>query len=133
VEAHPDALGEDVAARFALAAAVTPAQEAAARDDLARLRSRLDDVLGDRVLLLPSASSTAPTVNADADLVERTRQATLRLTAVAGLTGRPALSVPLLNVHQAGSLLDAPVGLSLVGPRFSDLALIALGEQLFAL
>jgi Asp-tRNA(Asn)/Glu-tRNA(Gln) amidotransferase A subunit family amidase len=130
VEAHPGALGDDVAARFALAAAVTPAQEAAARADLARLRAKLDDLLGDRVLLVPSASSSAPTVMADAELIERTRQSTLRMTAVAGLTGRPALSVPLLGVPQPGALLDAPVGLCLVGPRFSELALIDLGEQL---
>ena len=130
VEAHPAALGDDVAARFALAAAVTPAQEAVARADLARLRAKLDDLLGDRVLLVPSASSSAPSVMADADLIERTRQGTLRMTAVAGLTGRPALSVPLLGVPQPGALLDAPVGLCLVGPRFSELALIDLAESL---
>jgi Asp-tRNA(Asn)/Glu-tRNA(Gln) amidotransferase A subunit family amidase len=130
IEAHPGALGDDVAARFALAAAVTPAQEEAARVDLARLRSKLDDLLGDRVLLLPSASSAAPSVMADADLIERTRQGTLKLTSIAGLTGRPALSAPLLGVPQPGALLSAPVGLSLVGPRHSELALIALAAQL---
>lgn len=131
IHAHPGALGEDVAARFALAAAVTPEQEASARADLARLRSKLDELLGDRVLLVPSASSVAPSVVADAAHIERTRQGTLRMTAVAGLTGRPALSVPLLSVPQAGSLLPAPVGLCLVGPRHSELALIALAEGLF--
>jgi Asp-tRNA(Asn)/Glu-tRNA(Gln) amidotransferase A subunit family amidase len=126
--AHPGALGDDVAARFALAAAVTPAQEAAARANLARLRSKLDDLLGDRVLLVPSASSTAPSLTMDAVDVERTRQGTLKLTAIAGLTGRPALSAPLLSVPHAGG--TAPVGLSLVGPRGSDLALIDLALSL---
>ena len=130
VEAHPASLGDDVAARFALAAAVTPEQEAAARADLARLRAKLEDLLGGRVLLVPSVSSSAPSIMADAELIERTRQSTLRMTAVAGLTGRPALSVPLLGVPQPGELPDAPVGLCLVGPRFSDLALIDLAEQL---
>ena len=131
VDAHPGALGDDVAARFALAAAVTSDQEAAARADLARLRARLNEVLGERVLLVPSASSVAPSVMADAALIERTRQGTLRMTAVAGLTGRPALSVPRLSVPQPGARLPAPVGLCLVGPRHSELALIARGEELF--
>jgi amidase len=69
-------------------------------------------------------------VAADAALIERTRQGTLRITAVAGLTGRPALSAPLLSVPQAGALLPAPVGLCLVGPRGSDVALIGLAEGL---
>jgi amidase len=126
--AHPGALGDDVAARFALAAAVTPAQEAAARANLARLRLKLDDLLGDRVLLVPSASSTAPSLTMDAVDIERTRQGTLKLTSIAGLTGRPALSAPLLRVPHAGG--TATVGLSLVGPRNSDLALIDLALSL---
>jgi Asp-tRNA(Asn)/Glu-tRNA(Gln) amidotransferase A subunit family amidase len=130
IEAHPGALGDDVAARFALAAAVTPAQEAAARANLARLRSKLDDLLGDRVLLVPSASSTAPSLTMDAVDVERTRQGTLKLTAIAGLTGRSALSAPLLEVPQPGGRPSLPVGLSLVGPHHAELALIALAEEL---
>ncbi|MDF1479268.1 DUF3225 domain-containing protein [Leifsonia sp. H3M29-4] len=130
ITAHPGALGDDVAGRFALAAAVTPEQESAARVVMAAARQRLDAVLGDRVLVLPSASSVAPSVFADAELIERTRQGTLRLTCIAGLTGRPALSVPLLGVPQPGALLAAPVGVCLVGPRGSDLALIDVAESL---
>jgi amidase len=132
ITAHPGALGEDVAARFALAAAVTPAQEEAARATLQRLRSQLNDLLGDRVLLVPSASSTAISTTADAETVERTRQGTLRMTAVAGLTGRPALSAPLLSVPNPGALLPAPVGLCLVGPHHSELALIDAATRLAA-
>ena len=126
IEAHPGALGDDVAGRFALASRVTPEQEDAARATLLRLALHLDEMLGDRVLLLPTASSVAPSITADAELIERTRQGTLRMTAVAGITGRPALSAPLLWVPQPGSLLPAPVGLCLVGPLNSELALIDL-------
>ena len=78
------------------------------------------------MLLVPTASSVAPAITADAELIERTRQGTLRMTAVAGITGRPALSAPLLWVPQPGSLLPAPVGLCLVGPPGSELSLIDL-------
>jgi amidase len=130
---HPDALGLDVAGRFALASRVTSDQALAARRRMLELRMQIDAALENRVLLLPAASSSAPKTTADAEHFERTRQGTLRLTAIAGLTGRPALSVPLLSVPQPGSLLPAPVGLCLVGPRGSDLALIDLAEGLSAL
>ncbi len=130
IESHPGALGDDIAGRFALAAAVTPEQEHEARGALEAARTRLDAVLGDRVLVLPAASSVAPSVFADAELIERTRQGTLRLTCIAGLTGRPGLSIPVLGVPQPGALTDAPAGVCLVGPRYSDLALIELAEQL---
>ena len=129
IRAHPDALGADVAARFAFASTITAQQESQGRHALRNARARLEAVLGDRVLLVPSASSIAPSVQAGAELIERTRQDTLRLTCIAGLTGRPALSVPLLAVPQPGALLPAPAGLCLVGPRFGDLGLIGLAEE----
>ena len=130
ISAHPRALGDDVAGRFAFASTIDSSAEASGRVALAAARNRLNGVLGDRVLVLPSASSTAPSVFADPELIERTRQGTLRLTCIAGITGRPALSVPLLTVPQPGALLGAPVGVCLVGPRYGDLALIDLAQSL---
>jgi Asp-tRNA(Asn)/Glu-tRNA(Gln) amidotransferase A subunit family amidase len=77
------------------------------------------------VLLVPSASSAASPVDATPEVLDVVRGATLRLTAVAGITGRPALSVPVLSVPE-------PVGLCLVGPRGSDLSLVDLGRSLSA-
>lgn len=117
VSRHPDAIGPGTKERFEFAASVTAMQEADAREDLAEHRQRLDERLGDRILLLPSASSAAPrTITKAADL-DAVRGATLRLTAIAGITGRPALSVPALRLPQ-------PAGLCLVGPRGSDVGLI---------
>jgi Asp-tRNA(Asn)/Glu-tRNA(Gln) amidotransferase A subunit family amidase len=132
ITAHPGALGADIAARFAWASTITLEQEEKARDDRDAVRTHLENVIGDRVLLLPSASSAAPSATADAAAIERTRAGTLRLTCIAGLTGRPGLSVPVMSVPQAGALLLAPVGLCLVGPRFTDLALIDLAVTAFS-
>ena len=63
---------------------------------------------------------------ADLDAV---RRSTLTLTAVAGATGRPALSVPVLSAPGPGGA-PAPLGLCLVGPRGSDLALLEFGQAL---
>jgi len=124
--AHPGAVSGAVAERFAIASRIDVAQEAAARAALAEHRDRLDALLGDHVLLLPSASSPAPALGAD---LEPVRAATMRLTCIAGITGRPALSIPVLAVPSpAGGV--APVGLCLVGPRGSDLALVELGARI---
>jgi Asp-tRNA(Asn)/Glu-tRNA(Gln) amidotransferase A subunit family amidase len=80
----------------------------------------IEAALGGRTLLLPSAAGPAPSLNRGAEAREEARAATLRLTCVAGITGRPAVSVPALQIR------GAPLGLGLVGPRGSDLALIAL-------
>ncbi|MET0954379.1 MAG: AtzH-like domain-containing protein [Cryobacterium sp.] len=124
VTAHPGALGAAVASRFELASRTAPAAEAEARALMAAARARLDTVLDGRILLLPSASSTAPSRGANPADIDTTRTATLTLTSLAGIGGYPALSVPLF---EAGG---KPVGLCLVGPRHSDLALIDIGAEL---
>ena len=124
ITAHPGTLGEEIAARFAFGATVDPETGSFASQALELARERIDSIVGDRVLLLPSASSTAPSTTADAEILEQVRQSTLRLSCVASIAGRPALSVPALTVE------GAPVGLGLVGPPHTDIALIALGESL---
>lgn len=123
VTANPGVIAPDVAERFAFAASVTPEMEAEGLLEVAALAEEINAVLGSAVLVLPSAASAAPRLDADPADLQAAREATLSLTAIAGLTGRPALTVPLMTTP------DGPVGLCLVGPRGSDLALIELGMR----
>jgi Asp-tRNA(Asn)/Glu-tRNA(Gln) amidotransferase A subunit family amidase len=118
IEAHPGALGAEIAARFESASHIGADEFAAAGTFLSAAAAQFEQTVGDRIALLPSASSPAPSVTADLETIERTRAATLRLTALAGITGRPALSVPALRVG------GAPVGFCLVGPQGTDVALL---------
>jgi amidase len=124
VAAHPEALGADVAARFAAAAAVTPEQEAAARVRLVGLRTAVRRVVGNGVLALPTVPGPAPSRTADTPAVLAARRATLRMTSVAGIGGLPAVTMPALMVE------DAPVGVCLVGPAGADLAVVDLATEL---
>jgi Asp-tRNA(Asn)/Glu-tRNA(Gln) amidotransferase A subunit family amidase len=124
VEAHPDAVGPGVRERFAVARDVTAAQEAAARAEVERLARVVRAMVDDAVLVLPTTPGPAPARNADADELDRVRGATLRMTALAGVGGLPALSVPALRVG------PAPVGVCLVGPRGSDLSLVRHARSL---
>jgi amidase len=124
VAAHRDALGADVLARFDAAAAITTATEESARTRLAELRTAVREALDGRVLCLPTVPGPAPLRTADADEVQVTRAATLRMTAVAGIGGLPAVSAPFLTV--AG----APVGVCFVGALGQDVALLDLATSL---
>ena len=127
ISEHPGALGPDIAERFEMGSRVTADEEGAARVVLAAARRRFDEVLAGRVLLLPAASSSAPALDASADVIASVRAATLRMTSVAGAGGYPAVSAPLLRVPAPGG--TAPVGLCFVGPRGTDLPLIDLAAS----
>jgi amidase len=125
VVSHPGALGPDVAARFAWAATVTAEQERDARAVLDDVRAQLDAALeANSILLLPATPTPAPLRIADAASLDAARTATISLTCLAAITGRPALSAPLLSAGRA------PVGLSLLGPRGADLDLVARAAAL---
>jgi Asp-tRNA(Asn)/Glu-tRNA(Gln) amidotransferase A subunit family amidase len=124
VEAHPGALGEDIAGRFAYAAGISRETETQARAALMIAEARISAALDDRILLLPSASSVAPSTTADAATIEATRAGTLRLTCIAGIARMPGLSIPVMTTPHG------PAGLCLVGPRFGDVSLIDIGREL---
>lgn len=121
IEEHPGAVVGDEADRFAQASQITEAAAEAARARLAERRAELASWLGDDVLVLPTAPSPAPDAHASGEDVQRFRVATLSMTCVATLMGRPGLSVPVMHTE------GGPVGLCLVGPRHGDLALLATG------
>ncbi|WP_370248678.1 AtzH-like domain-containing protein [Nocardioides sp.] len=125
-----DALGADVRSRFEAAARVTPAQAEAARAVLDDARTRIRDLVADRVLVLPSAATTAPLLRHDAALADRlhaARVATLRLTCLAGIGGLPALSIPTTTAPASGGL---PAGVCLVAGAGRDRLLLRLAAAL---
>ena len=126
IREHPGALGDAVASRFAFAREIDEATARSARRGLAEARERLDGLLGERVLLLPSAPTTAPSLLADAATIDSVRTRTLTATSIAGITGRPAVSAPALRIGRA------PLGLCLLGPRGSDRPLVRLAQRLMA-
>lgn len=74
------------------------------------------------VLVIPTTPGIAPRCDADDETLANDRNASLSLTAIAGLTGLPQLHLPLFTLH------NAPCGLSLVGKKDSDIALIKLAK-----
>ncbi len=121
IESRRPKLGPAVAARFAMARAITPEAFAAAQTVRAGVRARLDDLLDRRTaLVLPSTPDIAPLLTADAATLDAYRGKALSLLCLAGHSGRPQVSIPGLT--RGG----APLGLGLLGPRGCDRALLAL-------
>ena len=120
-------LGPGVKERFAWARQVTPAQHAeysAIRDAFtAALTARL----GNHALLLPTMPDCAPRLDESVEAQERYRDASIKLLCLAGLARLPQVNMPL------ASRQGAPLGLSLIGPPGSDLALIRLAASLASL
>jgi amidase len=118
--------GPGIRERFAWAATVTPAQAAAARHKRAQIMARLQGLIAaDAVLCLPTSPRIAPFKNTGADLIEVTyRQQAMCLLCIAGLGGLPQVSLPLARLD------GLPLGLSLVGTRGADTALLELARVL---
>ena len=118
--------GPEIAARFEWARAVSaqpPGAEAARRTALGGLLAGMLRDTG--ILLLPSAPEIAPWLGLQGAEAQSFRDRTLSLTCIAGLARLPQVSLPAET-----RVNGCPVGLSLIGPRGSDKALLALAAQL---
>jgi amidase len=90
-----------------------------------QIRARLDGMLGrDGVLMLPTTPSIAPRRDASADALQATRERALSILCIAGLAGLPQVTMPLATLD------GCPLGLSLIGPRGADRALVDLAAAI---
>ncbi|MGE5522143.1 MAG: amidase [Rhodospirillaceae bacterium] len=118
--AKPD-FAPAIASRWAYAASVSSEAAAAARADLATVRTHVRGMLGlDTIAVLPSAASFAPLRNASGAEVEEARTRTLRITCIAGIGGLPQVSIPCRTTE------GLPLGISLLGPAGRDGELVRL-------
>ncbi|WP_227870622.1 amidase [Orrella marina] len=121
IEQHHPAFGDPIAKRFRFASTVTHAQADAAKSEMSQIRKAVREVLQNNgVMVLPSSASTAPYIDATPEEVDQVRMRTMRITCIAGLAGLPQVSIPLKTAE------GKPVGISLLGPAGSDLALLRL-------
>ena len=126
IQRYQPALGPGIAERFAFAQSITRDQYENSLAISHRLQELLSDVLElDGVILLPTVPDISPLLSSSEEELEEFRAQSLRLLALASLTGCPQITLPLLQKD------GAPLGLSLLGPKGSDLSLVRLANDLF--
>ncbi|NNM70991.1 amidase [Enterovirga aerilata] len=125
IERYAPPLGPGVAERFLYGRAVTDDEVADATRLRAEFRDRMDGILGsDGVLVLPTMPDIAPLLTESEGTLDLYRNQAINLLCLSGLAGTPQVTIPL------ASRLGAPLGISIMGPRGSDLSLAALAVRL---
>ena len=125
IEQHGLVLGPGVRERFAWSKAVTDEQFEDAWGARREVTAHLTELLGsDGVMVLPTMPDIAPRLDTSEADLEKYRNDSIKLLCLAGLSGFPQLSLPMVTRH------GAPLGLSLLGPAGSDRALIAMARRI---
>ena len=119
IERFQPPLGPGVAERFAFSKSVSDEDYAKGESLRKAFRTKLARLLGsDGVLILPTVPDIAPLVSATEGELEDFRNRALRLLCLSGLSGFPQVTIP------AAQREEAPLGLSLIGPKGSDKSLV---------
>lgn len=127
VEAHAGGVSPAVRDRFLFGKSVSVSDYAEHGRARAAFTREIEALLGDDgLLMLATVPGPAPFANADADTQQAFREQAHRLLCISGLSGLPQITIPL------GAVDGAPFGISLIGPRASDRALIAIAAALVA-
>jgi amidase len=127
IESTEPRFGPGVRERFELASRITESEMSSAAKTRATIRARLDQLLGDdNVICLPTSPDIAPLLDTPLAELNNFRARAIRLLSPAGFAGLPQVSLPM------AALNHCPLGLSLIGPRGRDAALLALAEIMMA-
>jgi amidase len=122
ITAHSPGFGPGVRERFQWASSISAGDAHAAAIERRRITAVLDKVLEAGILCIPTVAFVAPVKASPAAEQDRTRA--LCLLAIASLAGLPQVAVP------SGMADGCAVGLSLIGPRGMDRALLARVAEL---
>ncbi|MEF3355401.1 amidase [Paenibacillus sp. GYB006] len=122
---HPK-FGPGIAERFEWASTLKESASTAEIELRTRIRSKLIELLGeDGLLAIPTAPGPAPLLGLEGIEAETYRAKTIQLSCIAGLSGLPQVTIPV--IRQDG----LPIGLSFIGGPNTDLRLLQWTVQHF--
>ncbi|WP_368028381.1 amidase family protein [Paenibacillus sp. DCT19] len=113
------AFGPGIAERFEWACTLEASAHTTESDLRTRIRGSLIELLGDDGLLaIPTAPGPAPLLGLQGAQAEAYRAKTMQLSCIAGLSGLPQVTVPVIRED------GLPIGLSFIGGANTDLKLL---------
>jgi amidase len=113
-----------IAPRFARLDKVDRSMTLHWRETRARLRARLDALMQDTHLVMPTTPVALLATNAPSDTISCFYDDALTMNAIAAIGGLPQITLPFFDE------IDRPLALSIIGARGDDLALLAFAKEL---
>lgn len=128
IDSRRPEFGPGVRERFEWARRVSSDREAVARAWAlhGEIREHVRAIAAERLLVLPTVPAIAPLCATPVAELEIYRDRALSILCIAGIAGLPQVTLPLVR-HEG-----CPLGLSIIGPAGSDLALIRLAGGIAA-
>ena len=123
-EATKPNFGPGVRERFAAAATLDPTEVAAARSLRETIRGRMEQIVEDAILVLPTAPGIAPLLNTPEAELDVFRARALEILCPAGHAGLPQISIPATRIE------GCPLGISLAAARGRDEALLDVAVEI---
>jgi amidase len=123
-EAVKPNFGPGVRERFAAAATLDPTEVAAARSLRETIRGRMEQIVEDAILVLPTAPGIAPLLNTPEAELDAFRARALEILCPAGHAGLPQISIPAARID------GCPLGISLAAARGRDEALLDVAVEI---
>lgn len=121
ITANNPSFSAPITARWEAAKNLSEHDAQIAIQNTTRIKQHVRSLLGeDAIVILPSAAGLAPLIDATGADVDAMRTRTMHITCIGGISGVCQVSIPYKNAQ------GLPVGVSLMGPAGSDLALIDL-------
>jgi amidase len=125
ITARRPAFGPSIAPRFADAATIAPPAVMQYRELRSRITERLHRLTHDgTALVIPTTPGRALAKMASGPEIGAFYATALPLNAIAGHAGLPQVTLPVTQIE------GCPLGLSIIGPRGADRALLKLAETL---
>jgi amidase len=125
ITARRPVFGPSIAPRFADAAMIAPPAVHRYREFRGAVTERLHRLMNDgTALIIPTTPGRALAKTAPGAEIGSFYATALPLNAIAGHAGLPQVAVPAVRID------GCPLGLSIVGPRGADRALLKLAETL---
>ena len=125
VSSHWDSVSPPIQARFEMAKSLTPEQISNSQKKWPQIQQLIHQLLeNNSILVLPTVAGIAPLLDSPNEELEIYRKQCFQLLCIAGLCGIPQINLPLCTME------NAPLGISIMGAKESDLQLLQIACDL---